>query len=473
MRLRGSLGLLFILTLNLFGGVRAYLLQPSIEQGQSATLVLSAKGESIKFPVIDQMDGFPIVSRQSRQSIELNNGVVTKQLDHYVTFYPDHNVTIPAYEVIVDGKKEVSESLLLHVSQTAASTHQEPFSFEMKVSNTTPMRHEGVKLSFIFKRNKNENLVDMRFLKPTLEGFWVKEVGKDNPRVEGDDVVHTVQYMIYPQKSGELHIVPAKIEVARHVASREMFINQIQWKSVMSNDITLHVKPLEGVDLLGEFAMDMHIDKNEIASNEALNVVLKITGEGNFDDIEPFVLNLPDATVFSDAPKVTTWMEGEKLKGEFVQKFAINAQKSFEITPLELRFYDPLKQRIERHETKSQMIKVVGAPLLSQTEKGVAKEEKMSAELPVKWHVDLYSFGLGIGSSFAVILCVWMLNRLKKTRMIPRRMHSKAVLQKLLKYQGQNEAVDRWIEKLEANLYRGGKHPIDRKAIEKLLENFV
>ncbi|QIR78887.1 BatD family protein [Sulfurospirillum diekertiae] len=217
MRLRGSLGLFFILTLELFGA-HAFLLQPSIEQGESATLVLSAKGESIKFPTIDQIDGFTVVSHQNRQSIELNNGVVTKQLDHYVTFYPDRNVTIPAYEVIVDGKKELTESLHLpFVQKVVTSAHKEPFSFEMKVSNTTPMRHEGVKLSFIFKRNKNENLVDMRFLKPTLEGFWVKEVGKDNPHVEGDDVVHTVQYMIYPQKSGEQHIVPAKIEIARQV----------------------------------------------------------------------------------------------------------------------------------------------------------------------------------------------------------------------------------------------------------------
>lgn len=473
MRLRGSLGLLFIVTLNLFGGVRAYLLQPSIEQGQSATLVLSAKGESVKFPAIDQIDGFAIVSRQSRQSIELNNGVVTKQLDHYITFYPDHNVTIPAYEVVIDGKKELSEPLHLQIAPVE-STYKEPFSLEMKVSNATPMRHEGVKLSFIFKRNKNENLVDMRFLKPTLEGFWVKEVGKDNPHIEGDDVVHTVEYMIYPQKSGEQHIAPAKIDVARQMTSREMFMNQIQWKSIHSNDLTLHVKPLDGVDLLGEFTMDLQIDKEEIPTNEALNVVLKITGEGNFDDIEPFSLNLPDATVFSDAPVVRTWMEGEKLKGEFIQKFAINAQKSFEITPLELRFYNPLKQRIERSVTKSKVIKVVGTPLFSQTEKGAAKEEeKLPTPISVTWHFDGYSFGFGVGSSFVIILCVWGINRLKKTKMIPRKMHHKAVLQKLLKYQGENGAVDHWIEKLEGNLYRGEKHPIDRKAIEKLLENFV
>lgn len=470
MRLRGSLGLLFILTLDLFGA-RAFLLQSSIEQGESATLVLSAKGESIKFPTIDQIEGFTIISRQSRQSIELNNGTVTKQLEHYLTFYPDRNVSIPAYEVIVDGKKELTEPLHLQFTQNVAtSSHKEPFSFEMKVSNTAPMLHEGVKLSFIFKRNKNENLVDMRFLKPTLEGFWVKEVGKDNPHVEGDDVVHTVQYMIYPQKSGELHIVPAKIEVARQVASREMFINQIQWKSVSSNDLTLHVKPLEGVDLLGEFAMDLQIDKEEIASNEALNVVIKITGEGNFDDIEPFTLNLPNATVFSDTPKVTTWMEGEKFKGEFVQKFAINAQKSFEIAPLELRFYNPSKQHIESAVTASKTIKVLGSSLLlPASEKGVAEEENIHTVMPIKWQFDLRSFVFGMGVSILIIIFIGVMYRFKKMKIIPRRMQQRDVLQKLLKYQGQNEAVDCWIEKLETNLYRGGKHPIDRKKIDKLL----
>lgn len=473
MRLHGSFGLFFIVTLKLFGA-HAFLLQPSIEQGESVTLVISAKGESIKFPAIDKIDGFTVVSHQNRQSIELNNGVVTKQLDHYVTFYPDRNVTIPVYEVIVDGKKELTEPLQLpFVQKVATSARKEPFSFEMKVSNITPMRHEGVKLSFIFKRNRNEDLVDMRFLKPTLEGFWVKEVGKDNPHVDGDNVVHTVQYMIYPQKSGEQHIVPAKIEVARQVTSREMFANQIQWKSISSNDLTLHVKPLEGADLLGEFTINLQNDKEEIAPNEAVNVVVKITGEGNFDDIEPFTLNLPNATVFTDTPKVTTWMEGEKLKGEFVQKFAINAQKSFEIAPLELRFYHPLKQHIESVVTDAKTIKVLGETLLFKSEKGVAEEEKIHREMPIKWQFDLRSFAFGMGVSILIIIFIGVMYRFKKMKIIPRRMQQRDVLQKLLKYQGQNETVDCWIEKLEANLYRGGKHPINRKAIDTLLEDLV
>ena len=473
MRLRGSLGLFLLLALELFGSTRAFLMQPSIEQGESATLVLSAKGESIKFPSIEQIDGFTVVSHQSRQSIELINGTVTKQLEHYFTFYPDHNVTIPSYEVMVDGKKELTEPINLNFSSKTPS-RKDPFSFEMKISNATPMRHEGVKLSFIFKRNKNENLVDMRFLKPTLEGFWVKELGKDNPHVEGDDVVHTVQYMIYPQKSGELHIVPAKIDVARQIASREMFINQIQWKSISSNDLTVHVKPLDGVDLLGNFTMDLQVDKEEIAQNEALNVTIKITGEGNFDDIEPFVLNLPDANVFSDTPKITTWMEGEKLKGEFVQKFAINAQKAFEITPLELRFYNPTKKQIESLRTSPKTIRVTGIPLSAKSEKGVAEEEKqIQNQSVVEWQFDMRSFGLGIGGSILVIFMAVIISRLKKIRLIPLKMQQREVLQKLLKYQGRSNAVDNWIEKLEANLYRGGKHPIDRKAIGKILENFV
>jgi len=236
----------------------------------------------------------------------------------------------------------------------------------------------------------------------------------------------------------------------------------------------VHVKPLDGVDLLGNFTMDLQVDKEEIAQNEALNVTIKITGEGNFDDIEPFVLNLPDANVFSDTPKITTWMEGEKLKGEFVQKFAINAQKAFEITPLELRFYNPTKKQIESLRTSPKTIRVTGIPLSAKSEKGVAEEEKqIQNQSVVEWQFDMRSFGLGIGGSILVIFMAVIISRLKKIRLIPLKMQQREVLQKLLKYQGRSNAVDNWIEKLEANLYRGGKHPIDRKAIGKILENFV
>jgi len=469
MRLHGSLGLIFLLGLDLFGA-RAFFLKPSIEPGESATLVLSAKGEKIHFPAIEQIEGFSIVAHQSRQSIELNNGVMSKQLDAYFTFYPDRNVTIPSYEISVDGAKEMTEPLHLTVASTPLSASQkEPFSFEMNVSNTSPLQHEGVKLSFIFKRNQNETLMDMRFTKPALEGFWVKELGQDAPQVQNGEVVHALHYMLYPQKSGEFHIEPAKIEVARQVSSREMFFNQVQWKSIRSNDITLHVKPLEGVDILGHFTMQLQVDKDEIASNEPLNVTLKITGEGNLDDIEPFNFSIPDATVFSDAPKVTTWMDGEKLKGEFVQKFAINAQKTFEIAPMTLRFYDPSLKQIERIVTPAKSIHV--RPLAHASEKGVAVESIGDAENV--WRFDTRSFLLGMALIVLIGIVLRFGMRLRTFHNPLKSSAQRVILQKLLKHQGKSDEVDSWIEKLEANLYRGEKHPINRKAIGKILENFV
>lgn len=467
MRIIGSLGLIVLFGVQLFGA-HASLLKPTIESGESATLILSVKGDKIQIPTIEQIDGFSVVSRQSRQSLELSNGVMSKQVEYSFTFYPDRNVTIPSYEISVDGTKEMTEVLHVNLSSKSSSTPP-PFSFEMHVSNPSPLQHEGVKLSFVFKRNPNETIMDMRFFKPTLEGFWVKELGKDNPQMQNGEIVHTISYMLYPQKSGEFHIEPAKIEVARQISSREMFFNQVQWKSVLSNALTLHVKPLEGADLLGHFTMQLSVDKEAITSNEPLNVTLTIQGEGNLDDIEPFKLEIPDATIFSDAPKVTTRLEGETLKGEFVQKFAINAQKSFTINPLELSFYDPALKRIERIATHSQSIVVHALP--THVEKGVAKNEAIKSE--ASWQFEVRSFLLGMAFMVLLGLGGWSIKQFQKVQNPFGQKDQKQLLQKLLKYQGRSQEVDHWIEMLEANLYRGEKHPVDQKAIRRFLENLM
>ncbi|MDD3344096.1 MAG: BatD family protein, partial [Sulfurospirillaceae bacterium] len=330
----GKILILALLSVELLGGVKAYLLQNPIAEGESATFVLSAKGDKIQFPKIEAIDGSPIVSHQSRQSMELINGVLSKQLDNYYTFYPEHGVKIPSFEVKIDGKLEQTEPLELsfQAPNTKPSDHN-PFSFEMKVSNENPMQQEGVKLTFVFKRDKAENLVDMKFSKPALEGFWVKEGQKDDPYVEGNNIVHTISYYIFPQKSGDLLIPKAKIDMAKQVNSRDMFFAQMQWKSIFSNALTLHVKPLVGATLLGHFDVTVQADTTQIEPNGAVNVTINISGDGNFEDIAPFVLQAKGATIFADEPKIKTFLAGDTLKGEFVQKFSLSAQKDFQIEP--------------------------------------------------------------------------------------------------------------------------------------------
>jgi hypothetical protein len=345
------------------------------------------------------------------------------------------------------------------------------FSLEMNVSNDSPLQQEGVKLTFIFKRDRTENLVDMKFSKPSLEGFWVKEGQKDTPYVEGDYIIHTISYYIFPQRSGELVIPKAKIDIAKQVNSREIFLSQIQWKSISSNELTLHVSPLVGATLLGHFNVEVQVDATEVEINSAVNVTIKILGDGNFEDIAPFALNAKGATVFADEPKIKTFLEGDTLKGEFVQKFSLSAQKDFRIEPIELHFYNPDTKKIEYFMSKPIDIKILHPEKAGKSSRGVSE--------PVTSPMEKVSFkfewvNIGIGLCLGMLLfgfIQWGFHYERKGKM--RFEGERELLQKLLKYKGKNEEATQMIILLEENIYGNAKHKLSKRVIKKLLKNLV
>ena len=467
----GRILFLLFLSIELFGA-KAYLLQNPVEVGESATLVLSAKGNKIHFPKMEAIAGFPVVSHQSRQSMELTNGVLNRQLDMYYTFYPDKDIRIPSFEITIDGKKEQTQELELIMQESSAKAvgHQ-LFSLEMNVSNDSPLQQEGVKLTFIFKRDRTENLVDMKFSKPSLEGFWVKEGQKDTPYVEGDYIIHTISYYIFPQRSGELVIPKAKIDIAKQVNSREMFLSQIQWKSISSNELTLHVSPLVGATLLGHFNVELQVDATEVEINSAVNVAVKIVGDGNFEDIAPFALNAKGATIFSDEPKIKTFLEGDTLKGEFVQKFSLSAQKDFRIEPIELHFYNPDTKKIEYFTSKPIDIKILHPEKAEKSSRGVSEPVTASVEKP-SFRFEWINIGIGLSLGMLLLgLIQWVFHYERKGKM--RFEGERELLQKLLKYKGKNEEATKMITLLEENIYGNAKHKLSKRAINRLLKNLV
>ncbi|MDD2784878.1 MAG: BatD family protein [Sulfuricurvum sp.] len=467
----GRILFLFLMSIELFGA-KAYLLQNPVEVGESATLVISAKGNKMHFPKIEAIGGFAVVSHQSRQSMQLMNGALSRQLDNYYTFYPDKDVHIPSFEITIDGKKEQTEMLELNMQASSAKpVGHHVFSLEMNVSNDSPLQQEGVKLTFVFKRDRTENLVDMKFSKPVLEGFWVKEGEKDTPYVEDNYIIHTISYYIFPQRSGEILIPKAKIDIAKQVNSREIFLSQIQWKSIFSNELTLHVSPLIGATLLGHFNVEVQVDATEVEINNAVNVTVKIVGDGNFEDIAPFVLQAQGATIFSDEPKIKTFLQSDILKGEFIQKFSLSAQKSFRIEPIKLHFYNPDTKKIEYFTSKPVDIKILHPERAEKSSRGVSEPVTALVEQP-SFRFEWVNIGIGLCLGMLLFgLVRWVFHYEKKGKM--RFVGERELLQKLLKYKGKNEEATHLITLLEENIYGNAKHKLSKRVIKKFLKNLV
>ncbi|MBL0686900.1 MAG: BatD family protein [Sulfurospirillum sp.] len=445
------IGSIFFLISSLFGA-EATLSKENIVAGERVVLVLSANGKDVKFPVITNVGGFKIISTGTRQNKKNINGTITSSLEKHYTFLPLKSIEISSYEVEVDGKKKLTKPL--HVEVQQANTTNSPFSLEIKIKNSEVMQFETVPIEFIFKRDKNYQVQELRFSLPKLDDFWVKEGKKSKAETEGNFIIHKMNFFIFPQKSGDFEISQASINVGTVSKSRDIFnmlTNQLNWKTIFSNTISLHVKELEGTNLNGNFNISLHVDRREIEEDKGVNATLKITGNGNFDDIEAYKLDINEANVYSDKPLVKSQATLVNVKGEFTQKFSISSKKDFIIPALNIVYYDGKSKKIVTKNTEPIAIKVNSiaqeSVVVKEAIKEVAKEEivikKQSGNTKL-----IFAFMIGVFVTFFIMKIVS-----KKKYKLPKFKDDREHLKALLKKRGESEEINKKIKEIEDKLY--------------------
>ncbi|WP_458700813.1 BatD family protein [Sulfurospirillum sp. 1307] len=470
MKLVGRIALFLIITLNLYAAT-AKLSSSSIVQGDRVILIISASGEDIKFPEIKKISGFEVSSTGLSQSITNINGKVTKKIEKHYEFMPTKSIDIPAFEVKVNG--EIEKTNPLHVEVSKANIQNSKFLFEMRANKKNIMQFEPVKLEFVFKRDINEEVNDLRFLPPKFDNFWVKEGKKKKPYQEGRFVVHTMTYFLYPQKSGDFELNPARIDVGLRSNRRDIFgfLNQqLDWKSVFSNPISLHVKPLIGANLYGKFEISASVDKNSIKANEAVNYTLKIKGEGNFDDIDEFDLKIDGANIYKDKPKIKTYALSDAITGEFEQKFSITSSSDFTIPSVKLTYYDASLKKVVTKKTNPINIKVDGSKVEKTLQVAPQNIEKKEVIKEIKV-IDYKYIALAFIGGFFIAFIIFYIFSKKKDIKLPKFKSDKDYLKELLKYRGEDEKINEQIKLLEENIYANKKNRIDKEVLKKFLKH--
>lgn len=466
MKLIGKIILLCFLTLNIYAST-AYLSKNSVVLGESVVLVIQANGKDIEFPQINNINGFDITSTGMQQSIEIINGSMTKKIEKHYEFLPTKSMDIPSYEVIVDGKKEPTQPL--HVEVVKATTKNSNFFLEMRVKKSEVMQFEAVPMEIVFKREVNQDVRDLKFAPPKFDNFWVKEGKRSKQFQEGNFIVHKINFFLYPQKSGDFELNPAQVSVGVMSKRKDIFnmlTNQLDWKNVFSNKISLHVKPLIGTNLYGDFDIKTSIDKTNLEANQGANFTINITGTGNFDDIEAFSLQIDQANIYADKPVVKTYIDGDKMGGKFIQKFSISSSSDFTIPSIELTYFDEKLQKLLTKKTEPISLHVKS----SQAEKSVQVSsvvpiEKKIVEVEVlNYYYLVASFLGGVLLMLLVLIIIYLLRR--QNYKVPSFKNDRDLLKQMLKHRGKSTEIDEQIMALEENLYAGGKNKINKKVLD-------
>ena len=483
--------LLIVFTATIFASVvEATLDKNQIRRGDSVRLTIKANGKDINFPDISDIDGNIVTTAAQSTNFVYDNGKLSSSKSISYIFKPKKDTVIPSYTVKVDGKEYHTNELQLKVVEPTGQniSSNSPVLLEMNVSKTKARVGEPIKLALKFKAKQGEKIDRVNIVPPKLENFWVEQIPGENRGVDGDYDTVTYNFLITPQKSGELKIPATYVAVGKYVKMQSAFddpffdnsfFNQIKWSKVYSNPLTVSVEPLpDNLEVYGHFLMSANVDKRSVNANEPVNLTIKIKGEGNIDDIDKFNLKIPNAMVYADEPKVKKRIVNGILKGEFTQKIAIVADRNYTIPSIKFKYFDKTLQKVVTIKSNPIKITVKGSPsvatpkistnadieIAKKSKSDSSKVEVKEVKEPLNYLMLLIGFALGIG--VMVLINLFKSTRVKTkpktiTQKIKNTKSDKELYELLLPY-SKEPFLSGVVEKLDSNIYRKGNNKIDK-----------
>lgn len=460
--------LLFLITIHpLFGSLSSRVDTKSVELGEVVTFSLDISGDKIQKRDITSICNSDVISTSSQTNMQIINGVVSKNYTLNYKFMPQKSCQIEPLQIEIDGKVEFSQAIDIEVK---APRQSKDANFMLSLSTNKEELYVGetFELTLTFKQKNGANALDSKFTPPEFNGFWVRSESQAQKTQDENYITTTMIYTLLPQRVGDLKISRAKMEIAlrdNKIDAWGGFMPTIRWKSYFSNELSVSVKPLPmGVTLVGDFTINLLLEKDEINANEALNALIEISGDGNFEDIKSFKPYIDSVGVFEEKAEI-----GES---KLSQKITFVAQNDFTIPPFEIKYFDINTKEIKSISTKEVHVRVKNAK--PQKELIVKTDDEQiikNSDVSINDGYDKISIfialiaGALLGAMLMLLKPLISFKRAKKSSI----KEPRVVLAKLLQHKDDEEAR-RIIDKLEQNIYKNKSIEIDKKALRELLK---
>jgi hypothetical protein len=335
---------------------------------------------------------------------------------------------------------------------------------------------EGRILTIKFSQSINANPQSIQIQRPDLNDFLINQIStktyiKDNKKIT------VYKFLIIPQKSGKFTIGPIIANIGilqKENPFDDPFFSAafVRYKRIVSNDVTLNVKPIPQNSIWGNFQITLKADKLKALANTPVKITLEIKGCGDFYDMKDFKLNIPNATVYEKKPVLKTFIKDNKLCGTYKKEFTVISPNDINISGIKLLEFNgtlheitsnPLFIKIEHSMlNSSKQDKIENFTNLNKTVKTVYKTNYILTAI---------FFILGLLSGIILTKIIYKKNK-KETTIIEKikKANEKELFKLLLPY-SKNKEIEQILKQLEENIYQNTKHKIDKKRIIKIIKN--
>ena len=332
--------------------------------------------------------------------------------------------TIPSASVVINGNTYRSNQVTIRVragapgaqpspspgtqqspDQPARASDEELF-IRATATTTSPYQGQQVIVTYNLYTRITVHQYSIDGL-PSYRGFWSENLtrqGQPQARTQIIDgqtyrVAEIYRVAVFPQRSGELTIDPLEAELVislpgqRRQSLFDEFFGGSSFdqrrnirQNVRSNALRFNVKslptqnrPAAFTGMVGtEFDMNATLNMEEMSVNDAANLRITISGNGNMRMLEQPALNFPtNLEVFDPnvSDNIRTTASGVSGSRSWEYVMIPRTGGEFEILAWSFVYFDPIEERYKTLQTSDFTISVSGDTGIAGTAPGVASQE--------------------------------------------------------------------------------------------------
>ena len=482
--------LFLILVLSTFGyanddkpGAKSIVPNTKIVAGDIVKLRIMATGNIVVFPNIEKIDGVKVLSHNKRVTnvATYDYGELKKERTILIlTFAPQKNMTIPSYEVEIDGRIYKTKPVKLKVknSNTSNINANHIFSMKLKANKKSVVLGEEFLVTVYFSLQKGVIITHKpRYDRPEFKGFFVENVEQEKSYDEGNYQVTELRYILTPHSEGNFTLGPAHARIGLQDKNKRTSLNKrfaMKWYKKASNTLDIEVFPIivESA-LVGKFSLDAKVDTQEVKANKPVHFTVKLEGKGNLYNFDFPNYEIDGVTVYNNDAKIDIKVVDGQIYSSYSKKFVFISGKSFSIPERIFSMYDPKEGKLKELKIKALNIEIKksqATTMAVKTSKPVESKETMLEELEENVEVMSENRWMLVLSFILGGVFFYTLRYLPKSKQ--KSYTESEALKILYGHISKDLEVEEMVRKLYARKNGDKSVEINKKRLKELIENF-
>ena len=209
-------------------GAKAIVPNKKIVAGDIIKFKIKATGNIVVFPNIETIEGVKVLSHNKRITnfaTYIHGAPMKERTTLILTFAPRKDMTIPSYEVEIDGRIYKTKPVKLKVADfnTSKINSNHIFSMELKSNKKSVVLGEAFLVTVYFSLQKGAIIThEPRYNRPEFKGFFVNNLEQTKSYDEGNYQVTELRYILTPHSEGDFILGPALAKIGLQDKSKRV-----------------------------------------------------------------------------------------------------------------------------------------------------------------------------------------------------------------------------------------------------------